>query len=161
VSFEIESLKEKDAEAAAKALARSLKGGPAFLQDTKNLSQILCAKYSVTLVGKKNGEIVGVIYGASASNQPTIALLGVTDEECAKAGMGPKLVEGFLAHVKSHLPNATAVRTSLPADFPEAIALYSSMGFVVEGFVKEYPLAQGRDMVFLKKAISRSGTPVT
>lgn len=161
MSFEIEVLKEKDAEAAAKVLAKSLKGGPAFLQDTKNLSQVLCSKSSITLIGKKGSETVGVIHGTSTSNRPTIGLLGVTDEECARAGMGPKLVENFLAHVKSHFPGATAVRTSLPADFPEAIALYSSMGFVVEGFVKEYHLAQGRDWVFLKKTIGRSGTPVT
>lgn len=160
MSFEIEVLKEKDVEESAKVLLQSLGGQvPSVFQDTKTLGRAIFGPHAITLIARKKGKIVGIINGA-ATVQPTIAFLGVTDPESAKEGLGSTLVDRFLDHVKSHFPNVSAVRTTLPADFPEAIALYSAKGFVVEGFVKEYHLAQGRDMVFLKRAVARSGTPV-
>jgi len=158
MSFEIETLKEKDVEESAKALLQSLGDQVSpVLQDGKALSRAIYGPHAITLIAKKKGKIVGVING-TATIQPTIVFLGVTDPESAREGLGSVLVDRFLEQVKTKFPNVGAVRTTLPADYPEAIALYSSKGFVVEGFVKEG--AQGRDIVFLKKPISRSGTPV-
>ena len=161
MSFEIESLKEKDVEESAKILIQSLGNQvPAIFQDVKALGRAIYGPHAITLIAKKSGKIIGIING-TATAQPTIAFLGVTDPESAREGLGSVLVDKFLEHVKSQFPSISAVRTTLPADFPEAIALYSSKGFVVEGFVKDYHLAQGRDMVFLKKSLARSATPVS
>jgi len=159
MSFEIESLKEKDVEESAKALLQSLGSQVSpVLQDTKALGRAIYGPHAITLIARKKGKIVGIING-TATIQPTIVFLGVTDPESAKEGLGSILVDRFLEQVKNQFPNVTAVRTTLPANFPDAIALYSSKGFVVEGFVKE--AAQGRDVVFLKKLLARSTTPVT
>lgn len=158
MSFEIESLKEKDVEESAKALLHSLGAQISpVLQDAKALGRVIYGPHAITLVAKKKGKIVGIING-TATIQPTIAFLGVTDPESAKEGLGSILVDKFLEQVKSQFPNVPSVRTTLPADFSDAVGLYSSKGFVVEGFVKE--AAQGRDVVFLKKTLNRSSTPV-
>jgi len=159
VSFEIENLKEADVEESAKVLLQSLGSqfSPVF-QDSRALSRAIYGPHAITLVAKKKGRIVGVING-TATAQPTIVFLGVMDPDSAREGLGLILVDNFLEHVKKQFPKATAVRTTLPADFPEAVALYSSKGFMVEGFAKE--AAQGRDIVFLKKSLTRSMTPVT
>jgi len=159
VSFEIESLREEDVEESAKVLLQSLGSqfSPVF-QDSRALSRAIYGPHAITLVAKKKGRIVGVING-TATIQPTIVFLGVMDPESAKEGLGLILVDNFLEQVKKQFPKATAVRTTLPADFPEAVALYSSKGFMVEGFAKE--AAQGRDIVFLKKPFTRPITSVT
>ncbi len=159
MSFDIESLKEKDVEESAKVLLQSLGNQISpVLQDSKALGRAIYGPYVITLVAKKKGKIVGIING-TATVQPTIVFLGVTDPESAREGLGSILVDKFLEQVKNQFPKVSAVRTTLPADFPEAIALYSSKGFVVGGFVKE--AAQGRDVVFLKKPLTRPTTPVT
>jgi len=161
MSFEIERLTEKDVEESAKALVQSLGDQvPAVFQDVKALGRAIFGPHAITLVAKKKGRVVGIING-TATAQPSIAFLGVTDQESAKEGLGAVLIDRFLEHVKGQFPSVNAVRTALPANFPDAIALYSSKGFVVEGFVKEYHLAHGRDMVFLKRSLARSSTPVT
>ena len=151
-------MKENDIEESVKVLLQSGIGQvSSVFQDTKAVARQIYGPHAVTLVAKKKGKIIGIIHGI-ATLQPAIVFLGVTDPESAKENLGSILVDRFLEQVKNQFPNVNAVRTTLPADYADAVGFYSSKGFVVEGFVKE--AAQGRDMVFLKKLLARRTTPV-
>lgn len=158
MSLQIESLKEKDVEESVKALQTSM-GNQAspFLKDSGALGRAIYGPHAMTLVAKKNGKIVGVVSG-TATVPPNIAFLTVTDPESAREGLGGRLIDQFVEEARRKLPSATSVRTSLPADFTDAVALYSSKGFSVEGFAKT--ALHGRDVVFLSKSLARRSTSV-
>lgn len=158
MSWEIEVLKERDVEESAKTLQKSMgdQTSPLF-GDAKALGRVIYGPHAITLVAKKGGNVVGIVSG-TATLPPNIAFLGVTDQECAKEGLGGKLIDQFMEEAKKKFPNAAAVRTTLPADYTDAVALYSSKGFVVEGFVKT--AAQGRDIVFLSRSYAKRNMSV-
>ncbi|MFH0848623.1 MAG: GNAT family N-acetyltransferase [archaeon] len=158
MSWEIEVLKERDVEESTKALQKSMgnQPGPLF-GDAKGLGRAIYGPHAITLIAKKGGSVVGIVSG-TATLPPNIAFLGVTDADCAKEGLGGKLIDGFLDEAKKKIPNAPAVRTTLPAEYTDAVALYSSKGFVVEGFVKT--AGQGRDIVFLSRSYAQRNTSV-
>lgn len=118
------------------------------VSDPNVVGQTIYGPHAITLVAKEKGVIVGIIHGI-ASIPPNIVLL------LAKPvpGLGSTLVDKFVEQVRVRLPSARSVRTNLPADVPEIVGFYSSKGFIVEGFVKEG--IQGRDLVFLQKALTQ------
>ena len=148
MSFEIEVLKEADVEASAKALQKSMadQSNPLF-GDVKNLERAIYGPHVLTLIAKRAGSIVGLVTG-TASIAPNIVFLGVTDPQSAREGLGNQLIDRFIDEVKKKSPNATEVRVTLPTQYTDAVALYSSKGFAVIGFVKT---EGGRDMVFLSR----------
>ena len=158
MSLVIEILKEKDVEESVKALQASIgeQAGP-FFKDSAALGRAIHGPHAITVVAKKGGKVVGIASG-TATMPPNIAFLGVTDPESAKEGLGGRLLDQFIDEAKKKIPNATGVRTSLPADYTDAVALYSSKGFVVEGFVKA--ATQGRDIVFLSRSFAKRSTSV-
>jgi hypothetical protein len=159
LSFEIEILKEHDVEASAKALQKSMadQSNPLF-GDVKALERAIYGPHVLTLIAKKAGSIVGLVSG-TASLSPSIVFLGVTDPESAREGLGNQLIDRFIDEVKKKSPNAAEVRVTLPTDYTDAVALYSSKGFAVMGFVKT---DGGRDMVFLsRRYATKTKTPVT
>jgi hypothetical protein len=153
VSYEIDVLKVEDVEESVKLLQMLGRGVSPVSLDPQILGRTLHGSHAITLVAKEEGKIVGVIYG-TATMTPNIVLLATKPSE----NLGSMLVDKFVDHVRNQLPSANAVRTSLPADMPQVVAFYSSKAFVVEGFVKAG--FQGRDLVFLQKALTRKTTPV-
>jgi hypothetical protein len=152
VSFDINSLKEKDVEEAVRFL-QSLGNPSSILSNSEMLKRTLYGPHAITLVAKEKDRIVGVIHGTATIN-PNIVLLATKPGE----SLGSVLLDRFVDRVKSQFPSANAVMTSLPADMTEVIAFYSSKGFAVEGFVKSG--LQGRDLVFLRKALPRQSTRI-
>lgn len=148
LSYEITPLKDKDVEESAKFLQNLGNHVPQIFSAPKLLEQSLRGPHAITLVAKGNGEIVGMIH-ATATYAPNILLLATKPGW----GLGSTLVDKFVDYVRSELPSAKAVRTSLAADMTEIVAFYSSKGFVVDGFVKG--AIQGRDLVSLQKRLSR------
>ncbi len=158
MSLVIETLKEKDVQESVKSLQTSLgeQAGP-FFKDSAALSRAIYGPHAITVIAKKDSKVVGIASG-TATIPPNIAFLGVTDQESAREGLGGRLIDQFIDEARKRIPNATGVRTSLPADYTDAVALYSSKGFVVEGFAKA--AAQGRDIVFLSRSFAKRNTSV-
>jgi len=109
------------------------------------IKHMLSISQAITLVAKKKGRIVGLVGGTA----PNVNFVTVLDEESARKGLTNMLLDRYAEAVKQHLPHATYLKASLFADQTDAVALYSRLGFVVDGFAKDFAL--GRDMIFMKR----------
>ena len=111
------------------------------------IKQMLSRDQTSALIAKKKGKIVGLIGGTA----PNVNFVTVIDEESARKGLANKLLDKYGEVVKKHLPHANFLKASLFADQTGTVALYSNLGFVVDGFAKDF--AMGRDMIFMKKML--------
>jgi hypothetical protein len=154
MSYEIDPLEEKDVAESIKLLQTLGSPISTIFSNSDILKRTLYGPHAITLVAKEDGKIAGVVHG-TATMPPNIVLLATKPS----ATLGSMLIDKFVDHVRNQFPSANAVRTSLPADMTEIVAFYSSKGFIVEGFVKGG--IQNRDLIFLRKPLTRQTTPVT
>lgn len=123
----------------------------------------------ITLVAKSEERITGVIYGLVPPSlvppfpvqPPRIFFVGVADQESAMKGLPGMLIDEFVSESKKRFPNPPYVDTILASKDTKNVALYSSKGFSVEGFVKDD--LGGMDVIILRKRLLAqeiSKTPV-
>ena len=104
---------------------------------------------------KKGNEIVGVINCSrllEGGIPPRISFLSIMDEQSAKEGLGPELIDELLEVARKEMPSASYINVSAQAESMWQVSLYSSKGFRVCGFARDV-LLQDRDVVFMKKAL--------
>jgi len=151
LNFVIEPLSKKDLEQCTSLILSSMRKELILANQNKEaVKSLLYGTNALSLVGKKDDQIVGLISGI-VQMPLRISFLNVVDEESARQGLGGLLIDKFLEVAKKRLPNAPYATTSLPADNTVAISLYSARGFKIEGFLKEGIM--GKDIVFLKKKL--------
>ena len=115
----------------------------------------------MTLVGKYGEKIKGVINVLIPPNffqPPQIVFVGVADQENAVKGLPGMLIDEFIDELKRRFPKASLIEVDLASKDTNAVAMYSSKGFSVEGFTKEG--VGGADIVVLRKRFGQD-TPRT
>jgi ribosomal protein S18 acetylase RimI-like enzyme len=148
LDFVFDLFEEKDLEACIKMIKASSKNIRWREDFLKNL---LLSKGIIGVIARKNGKEVGLIVG-SLLVTPQINFICIMDQENILKGLGGMLIDKFLQEVKKHKLIMPYVTVSLDAADTNAVALYSSKGFVVEGFVKRG--LRDKDMVLLRKRIA-------
>ena len=146
MEFVFETMKKENVDECANLILLSMKNQLTPIHRNKEaIKQMLSRSQTTALVAKKKGKIVGLVGGAA----PNVNFVTVLDEESARKGLANMLLNKYAEAVKQRLPDATYLKASLFADQTDAIALYSRLGFMVDGFAKDF--AMGRDMVFMKR----------
>jgi len=146
LEFVFETMKKENVDECANLILLSMKNQLTPIHRNKEaIKQMLSRSQTTALVAKKKGKIVGLVGGAA----PNVNFVTVLDEESARKGLANMLLNKYAEAVKQRLPDATYLKASLFADQTDAIALYSRLGFMVDGFAKDF--AMGRDMVFMKR----------
>jgi len=146
LEFAFETMKKEDIDKCANIILSSMKNQLIPTDQNKEaIKQMLSRTQTTTLVAKKKGNIVGLIGGTA----PNVNFVTILDEESARTGLANTLLDKYAEVVKQSLPHTTHLKASLFADQPDTVALYSRLGFVVDGFAKDFAL--GRDMVFMKR----------
>jgi len=146
LEFIFESMKEENLDECASLILSSMKNQLTPIDRNKEaIKQMLSKSQTTTLVARKKGKIVGLIGGTA----PSVNFVTVLDEESARKGLANMLIDKYAEAVKQRSPYATYLKASLFADQTDAVALYSRLGFVIDGFAKDF--AMGRDMLFMKK----------
>ena len=146
MTFVFELMKKEDIVECANVILSSMKNQ--LTSKHKNIEavkQMLTRDQTTTLVAKKKGEIVGLVGGTI----PNVNYITVLDVQSAREGLADLLLKKYEEVVKQQLPNATFLKASLFTNQPDAVALYSRLGFIVDGFAKDFAL--GKDMVFMKR----------
>jgi hypothetical protein len=161
-NFKFELLKSQDVDKCIEAiLSVPVIDLPGATLETRKmaLKNILHGPYVLTLTAQKGNEIVGVINCTRSSEggvPPRIGFLSIMDEESAKEGLGPQLIDELLKVAHKEMPEASYINVSAQADSAWQVSLYVSKGFRVCGFARDV-LLQDRDVVFMKKAIHPQG----
>jgi len=148
LEFAFEPMKKENLDECANLILLSMK--KQLAPDHRNkeaIKEMLSRSQTTALVAKKKGKIVGLV-GGTATN---VNFVTVLDEESARKGLADMLLDKFAEAVKQRLPHVTYIKASLFADQTDAVALYSRLGFVVDGFAKDF--AMGRDMIFMKRQL--------
>jgi len=146
LEFVFETMKKENVDECANLILLSMKNQLTPIHRNKEaIKQMLSRSQTTALVAKKKGKIVGLVGGAA----PNVNFVTVLDEESARKGLANMLLNKYAEAVKQRLPDATYLKASLFADQTDAVALYSRLGFMVDGFAKDF--AMGRDMVFMKR----------
>lgn len=146
MEFVFETMKKENVDECANLILSSMKNQLTPIHRNKEaIKQMLSRSQTTALVAKKKGKIVGLVGGAA----PNVNFVTVLDEESARKGLANMLLNKYAEAVKQRLPDATYLKASLFADQTDAVALYSRLGFMVDGFAKDF--AMGRDMVFMKR----------
>jgi len=160
--FNFELLSKKTV---ADCVSAMMKAMPQARWNREELSRGLLAPNTLTLIARFEGIIVGVISGTVLKTlipPPTIRLMAVLDQRSGDKGLGGYLITAFLKETRRRIPNAPYVDVALPSSERTSIALYSLMGFDINGFVKDgfmlsFAGAERQDLVLLR----RSYTPAT
>jgi len=148
LEFAFETIKKEDIDKCTNIILSSMKNQLIPTDQNKEaIKQMLSRTQTTTLVAKKKGKIVGLVGGTA----PNVNFVTVLDEESARKGLANMLLDKFAEAVKQRLPHVTYIKASLFADQTDAVALYSRLGFVVDGFAKDF--AMGRDMIFMKRQL--------
>jgi len=150
--YVLEELRPEDAERCAEVLFKSLKKTlPPAIKGKEGILQMIWGPMKVSVVAKKDKEIVGIITG-TLSLPPSILFIHVLTKEASMAGLEKKLLDHFSKIIKERVPKADYITTSVPADERFFICFYLNLGFTIYGFVKEGYL--GKDVVMLRKSLS-------
>ncbi len=146
MEFVFETMKKENIDECANLILLSMKNQLTPMHRNKEaIKQMLSRSQTTALVAKKKGKIVGLVGGVT----PNVNFVTVLDEESARKGLADMLLNKYAEAVKQRLPDATYLKASLFSDQTDAVALYSRLGFMVDGFAKDF--AMGRDMVFMKR----------
>ena len=118
----------------------------------------------VTLVARSREKIVGVIYGFVPYTlynvqAPKIVFVGVADQEEAMKGLYGMLIDEFINELKRRFPKVPCIDVSLSSKDTNAVALYSSRGFSVEGYIRDG--VGTADIVVLRRRFSTQETSKT
>ncbi len=149
--YVLEELKPEDADKCAEVLYNSLKGTlPPPIKGKEGVLRMIWGPLKVSVVAKKNNEIVGIITG-TASLPPSVVFIHVLSKEASMAGVEKMLLDHFSKVIKEKVPSATYLTTSVPADERFFISFYLNLGFTIYGFVREGYL--GKDVVMLRRSI--------
>lgn len=144
-----ERLKDEDINECAEVILKSV--GEAFF-NKEIVKQMLKDKNVITLVAKSGKMIKGVVNGMTPNNpiQPVkITFVGVVDKESVMNGLPGMLIDEFINELKNKLPKTSLVDVNLASKDTNAVTMYSSKGFVVEGFIKDG--LGNADIVILRK----------
>jgi len=153
LTFILEQVKEKDLEKCIDAILSSIGNRLLPVQKNReNLRRLLFGEYVITIVAKTDNRIAGLISGTCLM-PPEIGLLTVMAKKNARKGLHDMLIDKFMEALKKRLPKAPYVMTRLRTDQTDAISLYSSKGFRIEGFLKNGLM--GQDVVFLRKSLKK------
>jgi len=146
LEFVFEAMKKENIDECANLILSSMKKQLTPIHRNREaIKQMLSRSQTTALVAKKKGRIVGLVGGAA----PNVNFVTVLDEESARKGLADMLLNKYEELVKQQLPRTAYLKASLFADQPDAVALYSRLGFVVDGFASDFVM--GRDMVFMRR----------
>jgi GNAT superfamily N-acetyltransferase len=146
LEFVFETMKKENIDECVNLILSSMKKQLTPIHRNKEaIKQMLSRSQTTTLVAKKKGRIVGLVGGAA----PNVNFVTVLDEESARKGLADMLLNKYEEIVKQQLPSAAYLKASLFTDQPDAVALYSRLGFVIDGFARDFVM--GRDMVFMRR----------
>ena len=117
----------------------------------------------MTVVGKSGRNIKGLINVLIPPNfvqPPKIILISVADQESAVKGLFGMLIDEFINELRRRFPKIPALEVELSSRDTNAVAMYSSKGFSVEGFIRGG--LGNTDLIVLRKRLSQdsSGTPI-
>ena len=155
MEFVFEPMKKENVDECANLILASMKNQLIPIDRNKEaVKQMLSRSQATTLVAKKKGRIVGLVGGTA----PNVNFVTVLDEESARKGLANMLLDKYAEAVKQLLPHATYLKASLFANQTDAVALYSRLGFVVDGFARDF--AMGRDMIFMKRRFQIKPTEI-
>jgi hypothetical protein len=146
LEFVFETMKKENIDECVNLILSSMKKQLTPIHRNKEaIKQMLSRSQTTTLVAKKKGRIVGLVGGAA----PNVNFVTVLDEESARKGLADMLLNKYEEIVKQQLPSAAYLKASLFTDQPDVVALYSRLGFVIDGFARDFVM--GRDMVFMRR----------
>ena len=159
LSFELIKMDEVDG--VVGDIAKTASGG--ILSNKEFLKRAITNPDSITVICKEKNNVLGLINGLAIRNQPVspqITLIWVKDRTSAVRGIAPALIEQFTVEVKRRRPNSLSIDVSLPTIDVDSVALYSTNGFVIEGYIKgQY---NGPDMIVMRRNLQDpSKTPVS
>jgi len=146
LEFVFETMKKENIDECVNLILSSMEKQLTPIHRNKEaIKQMLSRSQATTLVAKKKGKIVGLVGGVA----PNVNFVTVLDEESARKGLANMLLNKYAEAVKQRLPQATYLKASLFADQTDAVALYSRLGFIIDGFAKDFVME--RDMIFMKR----------
>lgn len=162
--FKFETLSD---ETVVNCVDAMIKAMPQAKWNRKELSRWLLAPNSLTLIARFENTFVGVISGTvlkTPAPPPTIRLMAVLDQRSGEKGLGGYLINMFIKETRSRAPKASCVDVALPSSERTSIALYSLMGFDVNGFVKDgfrlsFAGAERQDLVLLRRPYTAALSP--
>lgn len=148
--FTFEPLQKRDTDACAKMIISTLGDQAKTYTDKDTVKRMIYGDKKLTLVAKRKEKLSGLING-TLLGFPRIMFLAVADEQSAREGLGPLLIDRFAEEIKKTSPQAKRILHNEFADNFNAIGLYSVRGFKVTGFIRD-PITN-RDVVFMEKAV--------
>lgn len=157
----LELIKMDEVDGVVGDIAKTASGG--ILSNKEFLKRAITNPDSITVICKEKNNVLGLINGLAIRNQPVspqITLIWVKDRTSAVRGIAPALIERFTVEVKRRRPNSLSIDVSLPTIDVDSVALYSTNGFVIEGYIKgQY---NGPDMIVMRRNLQDpSKTPVS
>jgi len=144
-----ERLKDEDINECIDVIIKSI--GETFF-NKEILKQMLKDPNVITLVAKSEKIIKGVINGMTSNNpiQPVkITFVGVMNKESVMNGLPGMLIDEFINELKNKFSKTSLIDANLVSKDTNAVTMYSSKGFVVEGFIKDG--LGNADIVILRK----------
>jgi hypothetical protein len=162
--FKFEILSEKTVDTCVDAMIKAM---PQAKWNRKELSHWLLAPNSLTLIAKFENTVAGVISGTvlkTPAPPPTIRLMAVLNQRSGEKGLGKYLINTFILETQRRAPKAACVDVALPSSERTSIALYSLMGFDVNGFVKNgfrlsFAGTERQDLVLLRRRYTAALSP--